>query len=69
MTSRTVCLTIIKTIEFDEDSCLASMSDEELIQEFQDSWDNYSLEDWCYDDESITIEVFDTKSIVLGGDN
>ena len=69
MTSRTVRLTIVNTIEFDEDSSLASMSDEELIQEFQDSWDNYSLEDWCYDDESITIEVFDTKSVVLGDDN
>ena len=41
------------------------MSDEDLIQEFEDE---YSLDDWCWDDSSHTVEVFNTEDVILGDD-
>ena len=60
--SKTVCVTIVKTITLESEKYL-SMSDEELIQEFEDE---YSLDDWRWDDSSHTVEVFDTKDVILG---
>ena len=62
--SKTVCVTIVKTITI-EDEDLLRLSDEELIQEFEDE---YSLDDWFWDDSSHTVEVFDTKDVILGED-
>lgn len=62
--SKTVCVTIVKTITLEDEKYL-SMSDEELIQEFEDE---YSLDDWYWDDSSHTVEVFDTKDVILGDD-
>lgn len=62
--SKTVCVTIVKTITLEDEKYL-SMSDEELIQEFEDE---YSLDDWYWDDSSHTVEVFDTKDVILGED-
>lgn len=50
--SKTVCVTIVKTITL-EDEDLLRLSDEELIQEFEDE---YSLDDWSWDDSSHTVE-------------
>lgn len=63
--SKTVCVTIVKTITLEDEKYL-SMSDEELIQEFEDE---YSLDDWYWDDSSHTVEVFDTKDVILGEDD
>ena len=60
--SKTVCVTIVKTITLEDDRWL-SMSDEDLIQEFDDE---YSLDDWCWDDSSHTVEVFNTEDEILG---
>ena len=57
--SKTVCVTIVKTITLEDDRWL-SMSDEELIQEFEDE---YSLDDWYWDYSSHTVEVFETKGL------
>lgn len=62
--SKTVCVTIVKTITLEDEQYL-SMSDEELIQGFEDE---YSLDDWYWDDSSHTVEVFDTKDVILGED-
>lgn len=62
--SKTVCVTIVKTIALEDEKYL-SMSDEELIQEFEDE---YSLDDWYWDDSSHTVEVFNTKDVILGED-
>ena len=62
--SKTVRVTIVKTITL-EDEDLLRLSDEELIQEFEDE---YSLDDWYWDDSSHTVEVFDTKDVILGED-
>ena len=62
--SKTVCVTIVKTITLEDDRWL-SMSDEELIQEFEDE---YSLNDWFWDDSSHTVEVFNTEDVILGDD-
>ena len=63
--SKTVCVTIVKTITLEDEKYL-SMSNEELIQEFEDE---YSLDDWYWDDSSHTVEVFDTKDVILGEDD
>ena len=60
--SKTVCVTIVKTITLEDEKYL-SMSDEELIQEFEDE---YSLDGWYWDDSSHTVDVFDTKDVILG---
>lgn len=60
--SKTVCVTIVKTITLEDDRWL-SMSDEDLIQEFDDE---YSLDDWLWDDSSHTVEVFNTEDVILG---
>ena len=61
---KTVCVTIVKTITI-EDEDLLRLSDEELIQEFEDE---YSLDDWFWDDSSHTVEVFNTGDVILGDD-
>lgn len=60
--SKTVCVTIVKTITLEDEKYL-SMSDEELSQEFEDE---YSLDDWYWDDSSHTVEVFNTEDVILG---
>ena len=60
--SKTVCVTIVKTITL-EDEDLLRLSDEELIQEFEDE---YSLDDWSWDESSHTVEVFNTGDVILG---
>ena len=62
--SKTVCVTIVKTITIEDDRWL-SMSDEDLIQEFDD--EDY-LDDWCWNDSSHTVEVFNTEDVILGDD-
>ena len=62
--SKTVCVTIVKTITL-EDEVWLSMSDEEISQEFEDE---YSLDYWSWDDSSHTVEVFNTKDVILGDD-
>ena len=62
--SKTVCVTIVKTITLEDDRWL-SMSDEDLKQEFDDE---YSLDDWYWDDSSHTVEVFNTEDVILGDD-
>ena len=62
--SKTVCVTIVKTITI-EDKDLLRLSDEELSQEFEDE---YSLDDWFWDDSSHTVEVFNTEEVILGAD-
>ena len=62
--SKTVCVTIAKTITLEDDRWLL-MSDEDLKQEFEDE---YSLGDWCWDDSSHTVEVFNTEDVILGDD-
>ena len=62
--SKTVCVTIVKTITL-EDEDLLRLSDEELIQEFEDE---SSLDDWYWDDSSHTVEVFNTEDVILGDD-
>ena len=61
---KTVCVTIVKTITLKDESWL-SMSDEEISQEFEDE---YSLDAWCWDDSSHTVEVFNTGDVILGDD-
>ena len=62
--SKTVCVTIVKTITLESEKYL-SMSDEDLIQEFEDE---YSLDGWFWDDSSHTVEVFNTGDVILGDD-
>ena len=62
--SKTVCVTIVKTITI-EDEDLLRLTDEELIQEFEDE---YYLDRWSWDDSSHTVEVFNTEDVILGDD-
>lgn len=63
--SKTVCVTIVKTITL-KDEVWLSMSDEEISQEFEDE---YSLDVWFWDDSSHTVEVFNTEDVILGDDD
>ena len=62
--SRTVIATIVKTITLEDD--YSDKSDEEILEMFQEDVDNYSLDDWRWDDESVTLEVFPTEEVILG---
>lgn len=64
--SRTVCVTIFKTITLEDDK-YKSMSDDEIYDMFNEDVENYSLDDWRWDDESVTLEVKDTSDVILGG--
>ena len=65
--SRTVVVTIVKTITLG--GSRSEMSDSEIIDMFQEDVDNSSLDNWCWDDESTTLEVFPTEEVILGVDN
>ena len=65
--SRTVVATILKTITLG--GSRSEMSDSEIIDMFQEDVNNSSLDDWCWDDESTTIEVFPTQEVILGVDD
>ena len=65
--SRTVVATIVKTITLG--GSRSEMSDSEIIDMFQEDVDNSSLDGWCWDDESTTLEVFSTEEVILGVDD
>ncbi len=65
--SRTVVATIVKNNHIRR--CRSEMSDSEIIDMFQEDVNNSSLDDWCWDDESTTIEVFPTQEVILGVDD
>ena len=62
--TKTVCVTVVKTIELTGEEFI-SMSNDDLSKEFEDL---YSLDDWNWDDESHTVEIFNTKDVVIGED-
>ena len=62
--TKTVCVTVVKTIELTGKEYI-SMSNDDLSKEFEDL---YSLDDWNWDDESHTVEIFNTKDVVIGED-
>ena len=62
--SRTVVATIVKTITLEDD--YADKSDEDITEMFSESVEDYSLDDWRWDDESVTIEVLPTDQVILG---
>ena len=62
--SRTVVATIVKTITLEDD--YTDKSDEDIMEMFSESVEDYSLDDWCWDDESVTIEVLPTDQVILG---
>lgn len=61
---RTVVATIVKTITLEDD--YADKSDEDIMEMFSESVEDYSLDDWRWDDESVTIEVLPTDQVILG---
>ena len=65
--SRTVVATIVKTITLEYD--YSDKTDSEIIEMFQEDIDNSSLDDWRWDDESTTLEVFPTQEVILGVDD
>ena len=62
--SRTVVATIVKTITLEDD--YTDKSDEEIMEMFSDGVEDYSMDDWCWDDKSVTIEVLPTDQVILG---
>ena len=62
--SRTVVATIVKTITLEDD--YADKSDEDIMEMFSESVEDYSLDDWRWDGESVTIEVLPTNQVILG---
>ena len=65
--SRTVVATIVRTITLEND--YSDKTDSEILEMFQEDVDNSSLDDWRWDDESTTLEVFPTEEVVLGVDD
>lgn len=62
--SHTVVVTIVKTITLND--TYSDKTNSEIIEMFQQDVENYSLEDWSWDDESTTLEVFQTEEVILG---
>ena len=62
--SRTVVATIVKTITLEDD--YTDKSDEDIMEMFSESVEDSSLDDWRWDDESVTIEVLPTDQVILG---
>lgn len=62
--SRTVVATIVKTITLEDN--YADKSDEDIMEMFSESVEDSSLDDWRWDDESVTIEVLPTDQVILG---
>ena len=62
--SRTVVATIVKTITLEDD--YTDKSDEDIMEMFSESVEDYSLDAWRWDDESVTIEVLPTDQVILG---
>ena len=62
--SRTVVATIVKTITLEDD--YADKSEKDIMEMFSESVEDYSLDDWRWDDESVTIEVLPTDQVILG---
>jgi len=65
--SRTVAVTIVRTITLKDN--YSDKTDSEILEMFQEDADNFSLDDWYWDDESTTLEVFPTEEVVLGVDD
>lgn len=65
--SRTVAVTIVRTITLEDN--YSDKTDSEILEMFQEDADNFSLDDWYWDDESTTLEVFPTEEVVLGVDD
>ena len=65
--SHTVVATIVRTITLEDD--YSDKTDSEILEMFQEDVDNSSLDDWRWDDESTTLEVFPTEEVVLGVDD
>lgn len=62
--SRTVVATIVKTITLEGD--YTDKSDEDIMEMFSESVEDYSWDAWRWDDESVTIEVLPTDQVILG---
>ena len=60
--SKTLRLTIVRTLTLDEDSVEYTMTYDELVESMQHG--NY--DDWCWDDESFTLEVKPTDEVIIG---
>ncbi len=65
--SRTVVATIVKTITLEDD--YTDKSDEEIMEMFSDDVEDYSMDAWCWDDKSVTVEVLPTDQVILGEGN
>ena len=59
--SKTVCVTVCKTLTLDENCVEYVWTDQELIDEI-----SKEHEDWYFDDESVTVEVLPTSEVILG---
>lgn len=59
--SKTVCVTVYKTLTLDESCIEYDWTDEELIEEI-----SKEHEDWYFDDVSVTVEVLPTSEVILG---
>lgn len=62
--SRTVIATIVKTINLEDD--YTDYTDQDLIEMFDEDFHTHSLDDWRWDDESVTFEVLPTEQVILG---
>lgn len=58
--SKTVCVTVCKTLTIDENCAEYDWTDQELIDEI-----SKEHEDWYFDDESVTVEVLPTSEVIL----
>lgn len=67
--NRTVVATVVKTIKLDSSDAYSDYTDEQIVEMFNEDFNNRSFDDWRWDDESVTIEVFKTEDVYLGEKN
>ena len=59
--SKTICLTVCRTLTLEDNVVEHDMTDEELIEEVTRDYD-----DWYWDEESVTVEIKPTNEVILG---
>lgn len=67
--NRTVVATVFKTIKLDSSDAYSDYTDEQIVEMFNEDFNNHSFDDWRWDDESVTVEVFKTEDVYLGEKN
>ena len=67
--NRAVVATVVKTIKLNISDSYYDYTDEQIVEMFNEDFNDHGFDDWIWDDESVTVEVFKTEDVYLGEHN